>query len=245
MRLILAHAHDVSARALAARWGSDALLLTVAGLHRARWCLELDRDGRAHTELADTAGVPLPLEGVVNRLGVVTAADLPPVHPDDRQYAAVELGAFLLAWLDACPVPVLNRPAAGSLNGPAWYPEQWAAAAAAAGLRVAGSRRRVTLATAGPQLPPDPLRDGEVSARVVGDTWFGGVHPVLGRRLCALARLAGTPLLAATVAGPGPEAPVRDISVWPDLSGPEVADAIAAALRPAGEALRTPVGVGR
>lgn len=255
MRLILAHGHDISARALAARWGSEALLLTVAHLHRAPWCLELDQDGCARTELTGAAGTPLPVEGVVNRLGVITTADLSRVHPQDRQYAAAELTAFLLAWLDACPAPVLNRPSAGCLNGPAWYPEQWAAAAIAVGLRVAGSvRRRVALATAGPPLAPDPGWDDAVSARIVGDACFGDVHPALGQRLCALARLARTPLLAATVQDHGPDARVRDLSVWPDLADPAVADALAAALRPdavafvprpAGELRRAPVMVNR
>jgi hypothetical protein len=111
------------------------------------------------------------------------------------------------------------------------------------GLRVAAVRRRVELATAGPPLPPDPVRHGEVAARVVGDTCFGDVHPALGERLCSLARLAGTPLLAATVTGPGRDARVRDISLWPDLSAPETADAVAAALRPAGDRLRVRVPV--
>lgn len=231
MRLILAHGHDVSARVLATRWGREALLLTVADLHRARWCLELDREGCARTELAGADGAPLRVEGVVNRLGVIAAADLPRVHPEDRQYAAAELTAFLLAWLDACPARVLNRPGAGSLNGPAWYPEQWAAAAVTVGLRVAGIRRRVALAHAGPPLASDPAWDDAVSARVVGDTCFGDVHPALGERLCALARLARTPLLAATVEDHGPDARVQNLSVWPDLADPVVADAVVAALR--------------
>ena len=66
---------------------------------------------------------------------------------------------------------------------------------------------------------------------VVGDVCFGDVHPLLGKRLCELGRLARTPLLTATVSGPGARARVRDISAWPDLADPEVADAVAAALR--------------
>jgi hypothetical protein len=252
VRLILAHESDASARALASRWGSEALLLTVADLHRARWCLELDQDGRARTGLASAAGTPLPVDGVVNRLGVITPADLPRVHPEDRQYAAAELTAFMLAWLDASPVPVLNRPGAGSLNGPAWYPEQWAAAAVAVGLQVPGIRRRVALAAAGGCPAPDPARGDVASARVVVGTCFGDVHPAVGERLCELARFAGTPLLAATVEGHGPAARVRNLSVWPDLADPVVSDAVAAALRPgavaaaprpAGEVRRAPVAV--
>jgi hypothetical protein len=166
--------------------------------------------------------------GVVNRLGVITAADLRRVHPEDREYAGAELTAFLLAWLDACPAPVLNPANPRCLNGPAWYPEEWADAAASVGLRVDAVSRRLEL----PVVPPAPVPawDDAVSVHVVGDVWIGDVHPALGGRLCELARLAGTPLLTATVSGPGPRAKVRDISAWPDLADPEVADALAAAL---------------
>lgn len=232
MLLILAHRHDSPARALAARWGSRALLLTTADLHRWCWRLDVALDGRVETELATADGTPVPVTGVVNRLGWNTRTDLARVHPVDREYAAAELTAFLLAWLDACPAPVLNPPRPRSLNGPAWSPEQWADAAASVGLRARAADRRL-----GPTATPVevPGWAGRVHAHVVGDVCVGDVHPALGARLCALARVAGTPLLTATVTGPGPDAEVRDISAWPDVGHPEVADALAAVL-PAGDA---------
>ncbi|MGW5714783.1 hypothetical protein ACWEVP_01350 [Amycolatopsis sp. NPDC003865] len=228
MLLILAHAHDRSARALARRWGGGALLLTPGALPETRWHLEVDRDGRVRTGLATADGTPIPVTGVVNRLGVITAADVPGVHSRDRAYAGAELTAFLLAWLDACPVPVLNPPDPRSLNGPPWFPEQWAEVAASAGLRVEAPGRRVGLPAAPLAAVPD--WDGAVRAHVVGDVCVGDVHPALGRRLCELGRLARTPLLTATVSGRGPHARVRDISAWPDLADPAVADAVLAAL---------------
>jgi hypothetical protein len=232
MLLILAHSGDMSARALADRWGSKALLLTVGDLHQARWRLGVDRDGRVDAELATAAGTPVPVTGVVNRLGVITAADLSRVRREDREYAGAELTAFLLAWLDACPAPVLNPPNPRCLNGPAWSPEQWAEAAVSVGLRVDAVQRRLGLTVA--PLAAVPAWSDAIHAHVVGDVCIGKAHPALGRRLCELARLAGTPLLTATVSGPGPRAKVRDISAWPDVADPEVADAVAAALRPDG-----------
>jgi hypothetical protein len=229
MLLILAHAGDLPARALADRWGSAALLLTAGDLHRTRWCLEVDRDGRVDTVLATAEGTPVPVTGVVNRIGVVTGADLRRVRAEDREYAGAELTAFLLAWLDACPAPVLNPPNPRSLNGPAWYAEQWADAAASVGLRVEPVHRRLGLAAA--PLATVPAWDEGIRAHVVGDVCVGDVHPAVARRLGALARLAGTPLLTATVSGRGPRAKVRDVSAWPDLADPEVADAVAALLR--------------
>ena len=229
MLLILAHSGDLPARALAARWGSEALLLTVGDLHQARWRLDVDREGRVDAELATAEGTAVPVTGVVNRLGVITAADLRRVHPEDRAYAGAELTAFLLAWLDACPAPVLNPPNPRCLNGPAWDPGEWADAAASVGLRVDAVQHRVGLDEASPA--PVPAWDDAVRVHVVGEVWIGDVHPALGRRLTELARLAGTPLLTATVSGTGARAKVRDISAWPDVADPEVADALAAALR--------------
>jgi hypothetical protein len=148
------------------------------------------------------------------------------VHREDRPYAAAELTAFLLAGLDACPAPVLNRPDSGWLSGPARHPEEWAADATALGLRVPARRQRVALAAAA----PIAVWDKAISVSVVGDRWFGDVHPDVGERLCALADAAGATLLAATVAGPGSDAQVRDFSTWPDVSDPMVADAIAGQL---------------
>ncbi|MEV4050145.1 hypothetical protein AB0J55_03065 [Amycolatopsis sp. NPDC049688] len=230
MLLILAHAQDVSARALAARWGSEALLVTAGDLDRACWSLDVDRDGRVTAGLATAEGTPIPVTGVLNRLGVITGADLPRVHSGDRAYAGAELTAFLLAWLDACPAPVLNPPDPRCLNGPPWYPEEWAELAASAGLRVDAADRRLGLGVA-PPLAAVPDWDGAVRVQVVRDACFGDVHPEVGKRLCELGRLAGTPLLTATVSGPGPRARVRDISAWPDVSDAQVADAVLAALR--------------
>jgi hypothetical protein len=228
MLLILAHAHDRAARALATRWGSEALLVTAGALHELRWWLDVDRDGRVHTGLETAGGTPVPVTGVVNRLGVVTGADLPGVRSGDRAYAGAELTAFLLAWLDACPAPVLNPPDPRCLNGPPWFPEQWAEVAASVGLEAEAAGRRLGLEAAPASAVPE--WPDAVRAHVVGDVCVGDVHPAVGERLCELGRVARTPLLAATVSGRGPRARVRDISAWPDLADPEVADAVGAAL---------------
>jgi hypothetical protein len=242
MLLILAHSHDSAARALAARWGGEALLLMVGDL--ARWRLDVDPAGGVRAGLATAEGTPVPVTGVVNRLGVLTGADLPRVRREDRPYAAAELTAFLLAWLDACPAPVLNPPNPRCLNGPAWYPEQWADAAASVGLRVPAVHREVGLA-AEPRAAAPEWTEGR-RVHVVGDVCVGDVHPSVGRRLGELARLAETPLMTATVSGPGPRAEVRELSAWPDLAEPEVADAVLAALAGAagGEAVAAAVLAG-
>jgi hypothetical protein len=227
VRLILAHARDEPARALARRWGGDALLLTPGDLHRSRWRLDVDHLGSARATLRHD-GRATQIEAVVSRLGGIGGVELRRVRPEDRDYAAAELTAFLLAWLDACRCPVLNPPVDGSLNGPPWHPEHWAAAATRVGLAVHEVRRCVA---PGRAAAPDTAGPGTgVGATVVAGRCVGAVHPVLARRLCALAAAAGTPLLGATVDGAGAGAAVADLTAWPDVADPEVADALALAL---------------
>ena len=228
MRLILAHRHDVAARELAARWGDGAVLLTPADLHAERVQLTVDERGRAHAELMSRPRVT----AVLSRLGGVGPVDLDHVDPRDLTYAAAELDAFLRAWLLAWPGPVVNRPTVTCLNGPGWRPEQWAVAAAAAGLTVRPVRRFAGMTPTGTRSPgtappgtvPDAGPDLDpIAVTVLGDRWFGSVPGDLGRRLCALARFAGCTLMEAIV---DPGGTVLHAGAWPDVSAPELADAL-------------------
>jgi hypothetical protein len=232
VRLVLAHADDAAARTLACRWGDAALLLTPEDLHHRMWRLERDRGGAARATIGSGRGDSTRVDAVLSRLGGISAGELTRVRPEDRVYAAAELTAFLLAWLDACSCPVLNPPGAGSLNGPAWQPEQWAMAAARAGLVVRSLRRHVALGEVSDPVPAIPAAGaaGSVTVTVVGDQWFGPAHESTGRRLRDLARAAGTPLLVAALEGTGEDAAVFDVSAWPDVGDPDVADAVALAM---------------
>ena len=97
MRLVLAHENDITARELAARWGSDAVLLTPAELSSEHLLLHLDEHGHPQAEVTSRPGVT----SVLTRLGGISAADLPQVSAQDAVYAAAELNAFLRAWLGA------------------------------------------------------------------------------------------------------------------------------------------------
>jgi hypothetical protein len=227
VRLILAHRHDVAARELAACWGDDVILLTPADLHAERLLLTVDERGRAQAELRSRPRVT----AILSRLGRVGPGDLDHVDPQDLTYAAAELDAFLRAWLLAWAGPVVNPPTATCLNGPGWRPEQWSVAAAAAGLAVRQVRRLVETAATSPS-PPAPVPDvaacvepnGDlVRVAVVGDRCFGPVPGDLGHRLCALARIAGCPLIEVMVDSCGT---VFHAGAWPDVSAPDVADAL-------------------
>jgi hypothetical protein len=220
MRLVLAHESDVAARALAARWGRDAVLLTPAELSAERLLLRVDERGHARAEVPSRPEVT----SVLTRLGGIGAADLTHVHTDDATYAAAELDAFLRAWLGAWLGPVVNRPSTTCLNGPGWRPEQWIAAAAAAGLRVCPVTRQAKLtgASAG------DLSQVSSAARVtvVGSCWFGPVCDGLGRRLCALAADVGCSTLEVMLLNDV----IVQISAWPNVAVPEVAQALAGLL---------------
>ncbi|HEX8347555.1 MAG TPA: hypothetical protein VF657_22900 [Actinoplanes sp.] len=223
MRLILAHRYDVPAHELAARWGTDALLLHPDDLHTERLVLAVDTDGSARAEFTSRPHVT----SVLSRLGGIGPAELHHVDPQDLAYAAAELDAFLRAWLLAWPGPVVNRPTVTSLNGPGWRPEQWAVAAAAVGLAVRTVTRPAPVAAGHVHAAtPDPGAwpgTDAVQVVVVGNRWFGDVTEAVGRRLCALARATGCTLLESLVAADGT---VLHVSASPDISAPHVAEAL-------------------
>lgn len=224
MWLVLAHASDQTVLALTERWPLAARLVTPADVCAEGWILEID--GAA--EGSPSAMQPSAVTGVITRLGGIGPADLPSVHATDRGYAAAELGAFLLAWLDGCPVPVINRPEPGSLNGPAWSPAQWVLAAHQAGLPVVPLRLGSSPGFAG---DPSPANGGGVSPEgvtimVVGDRVIGDVHPSLGEGAVRLARSAGTPLLGVTLDGVAAASRFVEASVCPALST-QAAEALA------------------
>ena len=244
MRLILAHDHDVAARELVARWGSDAVLLTPAELSSERLLLHVDEDGAAQAELASGPRIT----SVLTRLGGISAADLPHIDPQDAVYAAAELDAFLRAWLGVWPGPVVNRPSTTCLNGPGWRPEQWVTAATAVGLRANPVTRRATRAeiphrpdtspaervtpasNSNSAAPAGNTKGGATAhpsrVTVVGGNWFGVVGEEIGFKLCGLAEAVGCSALEAILV----DGVVMQVSAWPDVADPGVADALARVL---------------
>lgn len=229
VRLVLASCHDAAARTLAERWGpARTVLVTPADLSQPGWAHSVGRGGDGATAAAGGRVLAADeLDGVVVRIAAVPVGELGHVRAEDRGYAAAEMTAFLLAWLDACPCPVVNRPTPGCLNGPPWRKAQWAHAAAAVGLPVAAAGRD----GAGEEGAPTG-RDGagEVIATVVGERCLGGAHPRRTDQARRLAARAGVDLLAVRFGGAGPDAPFLGADVWPDVADLAVADALDARL---------------
>src|SRR5712691_9521340 len=108
MLVVLASRSDESARALVAWAGHPVSLLTPADLSRAGWQY---RSCCRHVGTAVIHGQVVPvgeIDGVLTRLPSVSENDLTDIAAEDRAYAAVEMSAFLLAWLAGLRCPVVN-----------------------------------------------------------------------------------------------------------------------------------------
>ena len=109
-----------------------------------QWRHTIAADGDAHVaiELADGRRISSDSPAaVLNRLSQVPRTRVDHVGGDDRDYAAQEMGALFLSWLEAMPGPLVNRPTPQGLSGRWRHPSQWAVLAARAGLAVAPYRQ--------------------------------------------------------------------------------------------------------
>jgi hypothetical protein len=214
--LVVADERDAAAVALVERLGGAGRLVVPADLSRPGWTYGSDVRLRAGTTAEGRFRVD-DLAAVVTRIAAVVPDQLPHVALADRAYVAAEMTAFLRAWLDGLPCPVLNPPTSLSLSGPAWTLEEWAMVAARVGVPFAPTlravRRNVVRAAA---------EAGSWRAVVVGATVFGAGDEAAHAR--ALADAAGVGLL--TVAFENGD--VVDVNCWPDLADESVADALLA-----------------
>lgn len=135
MIAILASAYDEAARALAASWGAQgAVLVSARDLCVPGWVFHVPDDAHGRFVAGGHAYRTCDLRGVVVRRPAVAVEELRWIAAEDREYAAAEVNAFLVAWLSALPCIVLNRPTPTSLCGPAWSQTHWEIAAARAGV---------------------------------------------------------------------------------------------------------------
>jgi hypothetical protein len=206
MILIVASAGDLAAEALAAGWiESNARLVRPADLSTPGWRHYVGVAGGPGVVAVGGEVVPeTEITGVLTRLPWVNPAELVHILPDDRDYIAAEISAFLLSWLTSIDRPVLNRPMPGCLCGPPWRATQWMAAARVAGLRVA---------------PRGGFHQGSspASVTVVGEQCFGEVAPELNEGSMRLSKLAGTDLLDVTFDGNAADAAFLGANVCPSL----------------------------
>lgn len=137
MLLIVASALDDDAGALAghlAEHAVDVALATPRDLSRRGWRWRIGRPQDARAATGNRVISADELDAVVALLPWVSAWELGHIVPDDREYVASEMSAFLLSWLSSLDCPVLDRPTASLLTGLGHGPHAWAAAAAHAGV---------------------------------------------------------------------------------------------------------------
>jgi hypothetical protein len=238
--LVVASGFDSAAQALVARWrGEGARLLTPSGLSRPGWIFDPERPERSVAIIEDEVIQLGDIRGVCTRLGAVTTGDLAHVVPEERAYVAAEMTAFLLAWLSAMSCPVVNRPTPLNLAGPSWRSDQWARAAARAGLVTHPVRRRVppydAASSSKSEGSDEFAAEPSMSVSLIGARMFvDGADPQEGcaveAKLRAIAAEAGVDALTAIFSRAASGLVFRHASASVDVTRSEVADALQALL---------------
>lgn len=221
MLVILAKREDSGAAWLADRWRDhDAVVVSPADLSQPGWTYHVGSPRLSRMRIGGRAVREEEVSGVLVRMASVGIEDLDHIMPSDRAYVAAEMSAFLLAWLSSLDCPVLNRPTAQSLGGPAFQPEHWVHLASSLGIPTTPVRRdSVTANATFADVPGCELT-------VVGTTCFGDGDRTLTERARLLAENAGTDLLSVRFSGSSPKGKLASASPWPDVCSPEIADAV-------------------
>lgn len=226
MLLILSHERDQIAGALAARCaGDDARVVTCRDLTSGGWRYDPRDPAAARAVVGGRAVHAREIKGVLVRLPAITADYLPHIAAADRGYVAAELTAFLTAWLSGAPFPVLNRPTPTCLMGPNWRREQWLHAAWRAGMRVVETAYSVKPSSS-PEVPGETAFADGATVNVVGDRCLGRADEKLAAQARRLAAEAGAELLAVEFSSPAADARFVGAYLGPDVSRPDVADAL-------------------
>jgi hypothetical protein len=217
-------------------WGPGrARLLTTDDLSSPGWRVRTADPAQSVAVVRGEAIAVGELTGVVTRLPAVTSGEVRRIRPEDRDYAASEMTAFLNYWLSALPCPVLNPPPASGLCGPGWRTEQWIMAAHRLGIPVrprsrelppylsaGGNGRRPS----GSGVPGSPAGGAGIQVTVIGDRCIGGEKHGLTAAAEALAAAAGVPMLTALFEEHGPEVRFVEAHPWTNVFDAGVVDAM-------------------
>jgi hypothetical protein len=227
MIIILASRYDRFAQELARDWAVyDARVLICADLSTAGWRHQVGVDNGT----AVIGGEVIPtseVRGILVRLPLIDEWELVHIVAADRSYVAAEINAFLRCWLAELRCPVLNRPTPTALSGPAWRPEHWIHTAARLGIPVRPLRQHVR---PGELFVPDSSTPSDTCVTVAGDRCIGRAADELVQHARALASAAGVELLAVEFTGEDAGARMIAADPWPDITAPEIVEAIGAYL---------------
>jgi hypothetical protein len=213
MLLVLASRYDQQAAALVESW-DEARLLTPEDLSMAGWAYRLSSPHEGRFVVDGRRVQTTDISGVFTRISHVMVHELGHIVPADRDYVAVEMQAFLLAWLTSLRCPVVNRPTPSCLAGPAWGPERWIHEAVKLGIPAAGVDRSTKDDFVAPE--------ADHALTVIGPTVLGTDNARIRADATRLARAAQA--TALTVYLQGEE--LRNASPWIDITDPLVAQTL-------------------
>jgi hypothetical protein len=224
MIVVVASRHDQSAKTFVTKQSDRCVgLLTCEDLSTTGWQYYLNNIDASRAVVSGEIVSCAHIKGVLTRRPAIIKEELQHIEPEDRQYVAAEMHAFLLAWLSSLRCPVINLPAGTSLSGPQWRPEQWTSFVARLDIPVMPWRRRESL-TAG--MTATQVTANNVEVVVVGDRWFGNVTTALGKQSVRIAQAAGVSFLSLTYSSPDEQAVFLQASLWPTLDNEEVVTAL-------------------
>jgi hypothetical protein len=221
--LVLAHAHDAGASAVATRLRTlvdpdSVVVVRPEALGLAMWSHTISPCGDTRTWIQLPGGASISSESVdavFNRLQYLPLPRFHKASPKDRDYADAELQALVASWLLSFGTRAINPVGPRGLSRGPVSQSGWLALAASIGLPVVRSAR----ASAGRMLPkptgaerihgvawPGGLRgpapaelhadsSSADSVLVVGDRALGALAQPFGKACVALARVADCTLL--------------------------------------------------
>lgn len=226
MILVLAAARDRATDAFAAELApTPAAVLTYEQLACEPSCLR-DPDFAASTLTLAGEQVPVArISGVVNTLPAVLPECLTMYAPTEREYQAAEMHAWLAYLLSTLECPVVSRPTASSLTGPAPNPLGWLALARAAGVPTV----EMELDSGEAADPPAPAR-ASLEVTVLDGTPVRESGTAADRHTVELARRHGLAYLTARYAQDGAEPRLASATSVPNLRDALVRRALAAML---------------
>lgn len=221
--LIIASQYDEVAKELLASWASvGASLCAARDLSSPGWRYSLSDPKSSIAVASGTLIRSRDISGILIRRFAIAPEELPHIVPGDREYVASEMTAFLTAWLSSLSCPMVNRPAAGSLSGPAWRPEQWIQAAVRAGIPVAARRRSACRS----QERLDESGESCIRTAIAAVHVFGSADERLVHYSRRLAVEANVSLLEVSFVHAAAGYRFVGANPWPDLRTPGVAGAV-------------------
>jgi len=230
MIVVISGKQDHCTQTAVSRW-PDSVLLTCTDLSTGGWRYLVSRPLESMAVADGNVISVKDITGVLTRIHCVSGHELTGIVPQDRGYVAGEMTAFLLAWLSSLTCPVLNEPSTTCLSGPDWTFERWIATAARLGIPITPVCR-----STGFGFPSQGIAHGgsKVNVTVVGRRCLGEVDKTLALQARRLADAAGVDLLGVEFNVPEAGACCVGANLWPDLSAPDVADAVSAFFQEAG-----------